>query len=241
MKFIHSTQVIGQVEFFRSSRKVDVKFDYLKLQNIELELHFDDLKLQNRESKLHFDDLKLQNREWEVEISGSKVQLRAINWMRCWIFSQMQHVNFFTPMPLWISDQKSNQARGDIDWELIEVLWNWQSDIFIKLCNCRVSANRMQSHLSSSGTMIETSLRGTKQSVNIWLTIDCFVLPMTDLRNMFIFRHFNISAKVANSLSVICTLCPINWVETRNDAPKMVPDFRRVTLAETRHLRLLQD
>ena len=33
----------------------------------------------------------------------------------------------------------------------------------------------------------------------------------------FIFRYFNISAKVANSLSVICTLCPIYWVETRND------------------------
>ena len=50
----------------------------------------------------------------------------------------------------------------------------------------------------------------------MYLQIASF-LPMTDLRNMFIFRYFNISAKVANSLSVICTLCPINWVETRND------------------------
>ena len=44
-------------------------------------------------------------------------------------------------------------------------------------------------------------------------------LPMTYLRKMFIFRYFNISAKVANSLPAMYTLCPINWVETRNDAP----------------------
>ena len=42
-------------------------------------------------------------------------------------------------------------------------------------------------------------------------------LPMTDLRNFFMFKHFNISAKGVNSLPVISTLCPINWVETRKD------------------------
>ena len=50
-------------------------------------------------------------------------------------------------------------------------------------------------------------------------------LPMTDLRNMLIFRHFNLSAKVANYPPVICTLCPINWVVTRNDALMMVRDY----------------
>ena len=44
-----------------------------------------------------------------------------------------------------------------------------------------------------------------------------FPLPMIYLLNLFIFRYLNISAKVANSLPVICTLRPINWVETRND------------------------
>ena len=43
---------------------------------------------------------------------------------------------------------------------------------------------------------------------------------MTDLRNMFIVRHFNISVKAANSLPVISTLCPINWVVTHNDTPR---------------------
>ena len=37
------------------------------------------------------------------------------------------------------------------------------------------------------------------------------------LRNLYIFRYLNISDRVSNSLPVICTLCPINWVVTRND------------------------
>jgi len=52
---------------------------------------------------------------------------------------------------------------------------------------------------------------------------------MTDLRNMFIVSHLNISAKAVNSLPVISTLCPINWVVTCNDrfdGELMMPDAR---------------
>ena len=42
---------------------------------------------------------------------------------------------------------------------------------------------------------------------------------MTDLRNIFIFGNFDISAKVANYLTVIFTLSPKNWMVTRNDDP----------------------
>jgi len=56
-----------------------------------------------------------------------------------------------------------------------------------------------------------------------------FPLPITDLRNMFIVSHLNISAKAVNSLPVISTLCPINWVVTCNDrfdGELMMPDAR---------------
>ena len=64
---------------------------------------------------------------------------------------------------------------------------------------------------------------------------------MIYLRNMFIDRCFNISAKAANFLPVICTLCPKNWVETHNDGSDGELTMAYATYQALRDTRSLSD